>query len=126
MDASHPTRPGLTSCGPIASVRRDWRDGRLAHVPLVDLTDLHWDHVAGDADARPPGPILHGFTRCDAIVAGELPHVAVGGPHPHTVKVCILREDNDRLVFERLSLQAGPKPREPGTGSSGHTPGNRE
>ena len=119
MDASHPHRPGLTSCGPIASVRRDWRDGSLAHVPLVDLTDLHWDHVAGDADLRPPGPILFGFTRFDAIVAGELSH-AIGGADPHTVKVCILKEDNDRHVFESLSLQAGPKPRPREAGPHDH------
>lgn len=116
MDASHPHRPGLTSCGPIASVRRDWRDGSVAHVPLVDLTDLHWDHVAGDTNYRPPGPILYGFTRSDAIVAGELSQ-AIGGPDPHTVKVCILKEDNDRHVFESLSMQAGPKPKHPEPGS---------
>jgi hypothetical protein len=123
MDASHPNRPGLTSCGPIASVRPDWRDWRIAHVPLVDLTDLHWDHVAGAAETRLAGPILYGFTLCDAVVAGELPHVAVGGPHPHSVKVCILKEDNDRQVFDRLALQAGPMPREPGSDTASHGPG---
>ena len=88
---------------PLASVRRDARDWHVAHVPLVDLSDLHWD---GDA-----GPTLCAFTSCDAVVAGELPHPGrADARHPHAVRVCILREDNDRAVFDRLRLEAGPPP----------------
>ena len=113
MDQSPPTRSNPAWRGPIASVRPDWRDWHVAHVPIVDLSDLHWDHILGDADARPPAAILHGFVRCDSVVAGELPHLALGGPHPHSVRVCILKEDNDRHVFERLAVQAvGHPPRE--------------
>ena len=89
--------------GPLASVRPDARDWHVAHVPLVDLSDLHWDDESG--------PTLCAFTSCDAVVAGELPHPARAQGHPHSVRVCIFREDNDRAVFDRLRLEAGPPPR---------------
>lgn len=96
--------------GPLASVRPDRSDWHVAHVPLVDLSDVHWDKP--DASARRgDGPILYAFTSCDCVVAGELPHQNASHGHPHAVRVCILREDNDRNVFDRLRLEAGPPPR---------------
>ena len=98
------------SAGPIASVRPDRADWHVAHVPLVELSDVHWDRVTR-ASRRAEGPTLCAFTSCDCVVAGELPHAARDRAHPHAVRVCILREDNDRLVFDRLRLEAGPPPR---------------
>jgi hypothetical protein len=96
--------------GPLASVRPDRRDWHVAHVPLVELIDVHWDRP--DAlGRRGDGPTLCAFTSCDAVVAGELPHPARDRSHPHAVRVCILREDNDRSIFDRLRLEAGPPPR---------------
>lgn len=97
--------------GPLASVRPDRRDWHVAHVPLVDLSDVHWDAPSPEEDRRREGPTLYAFTSCDSIVAGELPHRGLNHEHPHAVRVCILREDNDRGVFERLRLEAGPPPR---------------
>jgi hypothetical protein len=97
--------------GPLASVRPDRTDWHVAHVPLVDLTDLHWDGPDAAKRRLDPGPILCGFTTCDAVVAGELPHTGGHHAHPHAIRVCILREDNDREVFDRLRLEAGPPPR---------------
>jgi hypothetical protein len=96
--------------GPLASVRPDRRDWHVAHVPLVELSDLHWDQPA-PSSSRDDGPTLYGFTSCDCVVAGELPHNGGSRAHPHAVRVCILREDNDRGVFDRLRLEAGPPPR---------------
>lgn len=95
---------------PLATVRPDSRDWHTAHVPLVDLSDLHWEGPPAPA-RRGDAPTLCAFTSCDAVVAGELPHAPAGHAHPHAVRVCILREDNDRHVFERLRLEAGPPPR---------------
>lgn len=97
--------------GPLASVRRDRGDWHVAHVPLVDLSDLHWDGPLADARRRNDGPTLYAFTSYDSVVAGELPHKETPHGHPHAVRVCILREDNDRGVFDRLRLEAGPPPR---------------
>lgn len=96
--------------GPLASVRPDRGDWHVAHVPLVDLSDLHWDRGKA-ASRRDEGPTLCAFTSCDCVVAGELPHPAGHHGHPHAVRVCILKEDNDRSVFDRLRLEAGPPPR---------------
>ncbi len=92
---------------PVASVRSNWADWNVAHVPAVEICDLHWDEVPGHRTAE---QVLCGFTSCDAIIAGELPH-ETKRPHPHNVRVCILPEDNDRAVFARLALEAGPRPR---------------
>jgi len=97
-----------TSHTPIASVRSTWADWHVAHVPAVELCDLHWDAVPGH---RTSEVVLCGFTSCDVVLAGELPHAAQQGRHPHNVRVCILPEDNDRAVFSRLAWEAGPKPR---------------
>jgi len=94
---------------PLASVRPDSRDWHVAHVPVIELSDVHWDRPASPA-GRDDAPLLCAFTSCDAVVAGELPHVAGS---THAVRVCILREDNDRVVFDRLVLEAGPPPRRP-------------
>jgi len=97
---------------PLASVRPDSRDWHVAHVPVVELSDVHWDRTASPV-RRDDAPLLCAFTSCDAVVAGELPHGPGTHPHPHAVRVCILREDNDRVVFDRLILEAGPPPRRP-------------
>ena len=98
--------------GPLASVRPDRADWHVAHVPLVELSDLHWDRPAAPSRGD-EGPTLCAFTSCDSVVAGELPHPGRAHAHPHSVRVCILREDNDRSVFDRLRLEAGPPPRTP-------------
>jgi hypothetical protein len=96
--------------GPLASVRPARGDWHVAHVPLVELIEVHWDRPQAPSRLD-EGPTLCAFTTCDAVVAGELPHAAGNRAHPHAIRVCILREDNDRLVFERLRLEAGPPPR---------------
>ena len=93
---------------PLASVRRDRRDWHVAHVPVVTLSDLHWDPAPAPA-RRDDGPVLYAFTSSDSVVAGELDESRAAPAHP--IRVCILREDNDRAVFERLRLEAGPPPR---------------
>ncbi len=93
--------------GPVASIRLSWTDWHVAHVPAVALCDLHWDEMPGH---RTSEVVLCGFTSCDAVIAGELPH-ARHASHPHNVRVCILPEDNDRDVFCMLAWEAGPKPR---------------
>jgi hypothetical protein len=104
-----PTGSGVVSNShvPVASVRSSWADWHVAHVPVIQICDLHWDEMPGH---RTTEVVLCGFTSCDAVIAGELPH-ADDARHPHNVRVCILPEDNDRGVFHRLAWEAGPKPR---------------
>ncbi len=97
----------VSSRGPVASVRLSWADWHVAHVLAVHLCDLHWDEMPGHKTSE---VVLCGFTSCDAVIAGELPHESHPA-HPHNVRVCILPEDNDRDVFSMLAWEAGPKPR---------------
>jgi hypothetical protein len=97
-----------TSRVPIASVRPSWADWHVAHVPAIELCDLHWDQIPGRASEC----VLYGFMSSDAIVAGDIPDT--GGSHrPHNIRVCILPEDNDRHVFNWLVWEAGPRPSHP-------------
>jgi hypothetical protein len=93
------------TCAPVASVRLSWADWNVAHVPAVDICDLHWDEMPGH---RTSEVVLCGFTSSDAVIAGQL---ASFGDRPRNIRVCILPEDNDRAVFARLALEAGPRPR---------------
>jgi hypothetical protein len=90
---------------PVASVRLSWADCNVAHVAAVEICDLHWDEMPGHRTAE---VVLCGFTSREAVIAGDLPF---NGTHPHPVRVCILPEDNDRSIFARLALEAGPRPR---------------
>ncbi|MGE5361916.1 MAG: hypothetical protein ACM3NQ_23115 [Bacteroidales bacterium] len=94
------------SRAPVASVRLSWADCNVAHVPAVHLCDLHWDEMPGH---RTSETVLCGFTSSDAVIAGDL--VASPAGRPRNIRVCILPEDNDRAVFARLALEAGPRPR---------------
>ncbi len=97
---------------PLASVRSDRDDWHVVHVSVVDLSDVHWDEAAKPSrHTTEQGPTLYGFTTCDAVIGGELPHDASSHGHPPHVRDCILKDDNDREVFERLVLEAGPRPR---------------
>ena len=106
MRTSTAERPHPVTRAPLASVRPGRNDWHVAHVPLVELSDLHRDEGCV-SEGRQPEPTLSAYTTCDAIVSGELPHAAAGHAHPHAVRVCILREDNDRAIFDRLLLEAG-------------------
>lgn len=109
MKATHSEAMLSVANIPVASVRLSWNDWNVAHVPAVALVDLHWDEIDG---RRTTEVVLCGFMSSDAVIAGELPD-PVSKPSPHNLRVCILPEDNDRSVFARLALEAGPRPRRP-------------
>jgi hypothetical protein len=92
-------------------VRRQWNDSsRIATCRLEDLSGVHWDTTSGGVEAPTPQPFLHAYVQCDAMIAGELAHSGAHGACPHRIKVCIVKKDNDRNVFEGLCKAAGPKP----------------
>jgi hypothetical protein len=95
---------------PLATVRRDCRDWHQAHVPLVDLRDLHWD-TATPRNRTSADPVLWAFIACGDEIAGELAFAENDGTPPEIVRVCILRDDNDHELFQRLLLEVGRPPR---------------
>lgn len=87
----------------IVTVRRQWNDWRQARVDINALLGFHWDEYSGGVHARSPRPFLHAYMSCDAIIDGELAHSCMHGDGPHRIKVCIVKKDNGKKLFERLT-----------------------
>jgi len=79
-------------------IRRQWNDWRTAEAYLSDIYNLHWSNVSGGVYARCPREFIHGYIACDSY-KGDLPHSCVHGKPPHSIKVCIVKKDNDPKVF---------------------------
>ena len=90
-------------------IRRDWNDHRVGTVRWADLRSPRWDTVSGGEQNRTPQPFIHAFVWC-SLVNGDIAHSCIHGPPPHDIKVCLVRKDNNRDVWNRLSEIAGPKP----------------
>ena len=90
-------------------VRRDWNDHRIGTVKWSDLRDPRWDNISGGEQNPTPQPFIHGYVWCD-IVQGDIAHSCAHGPGPHNIKVCLVKKDNSREVWGRLSAIVGPKP----------------
>ena len=90
-------------------VRRDWNDHRIGAVKWSDLRDPRWDSLSGGEQNPTPQPFIHGYVWCD-IVQGDIAHSCAHGPGPHNIKVCLVKKDNSREVWNRLSAIVGPKP----------------
>ena len=90
-------------------IRRQWNDWRVAAVCLDDLGDLHWDTISGGVQALAPQPFIHGYVQCDR-VESDIAHSCWHGEGPHSIKVCIVKKDNDSGIWKKLMSIVGPKP----------------
>jgi hypothetical protein len=91
-------------------VRRQWDSWRQAKYRLADLGGAHWGQMSGGVGKRAPQPFIHGYVSCEGMVEGELDHSCMHGEGPHSIKVCIVRKDNDKATYSQLLEQVGPKP----------------
>ena len=90
-------------------IRRDWNDHRIGTVKWSDLRDPRWDSISGGEQNPTPQPFIHGYVWC-ATVQGDIAHSCAHGPGPHNIKVCLVKKDNSREVWSRVSSIVGPKP----------------
>ena len=90
-------------------VRRDWNDRRIGTVRWSDLRDPRWDSISGGEQNPTLQPFIHGYVWCDRI-DGDIAHSCIHGPGPHNIKVCLVKKDNSREVWRRVSSIVGPKP----------------
>jgi|TARA_Y100000031_G_scaffold150563_1_gene190235 hypothetical protein len=90
-------------------VRRQWNDHRIGVVRWSDLKSPRWDTVSGGTLARSPQPFIHSYVMCDR-VRGDIAHSCAHGPGPHKIKVCLVKKDNTKEVWERMLELAGPRP----------------
>ncbi len=94
----------------IIKVRRQWKDWRVAEVDFNDLSNLHWDNFSGGVQQRTPRPFIHAFVMCDKI-NGDLAHSCMHGEGPHSIKVCILKVDNQPATFKKIKEIVGESPK---------------
>ncbi|HEX2173250.1 MAG TPA: hypothetical protein VHL09_12485 [Dehalococcoidia bacterium] len=91
-------------------VRRQANDWRLAKYRLEDVSHIHWDRVK-TGPKTPPQQMLTGLVSCEAAIEGEISHTGSHGPHPHEIKIHIIKKDNDAKVYARLLQQVGSAPK---------------
>jgi len=90
-------------------VRRQWDDQRIGAVRWSELSNVHWDSVSGGTQAQSPEPYIHAFVWCNK-VKGTIAHSCIHGPGPHNIKVCLVKKDNSKAVWNRMLKLAGPRP----------------
>jgi hypothetical protein len=91
-------------------IRRQWNDYRTAEVELSRIEGLHWDIVSGGVRAPSPQPFVHGYVKCTDVI-GDIAHSCSHGEAPHTIKVCIVKKDNDPKIWQKILSIVGPKPK---------------
>ncbi len=100
-----------TEGSPLIVIRRQFDDARTARCRVSDLRNVHWDFVSGGAQRRAPWPFMYGYVWCnDLLEADDFPHSCLHGARPHSIKVCIVKKDNDSQIYGGMLKQAGPKP----------------
>lgn len=97
---------------PAVYIRRQWNDWRIGEVGLSQLRNLDWDNLSGGVFKKAPHYFIHGYVWCDE-VDGEIAHSCMHGYGPHSIKVCVVKKDNDNETFDRLLSVVGPKPQRP-------------
>jgi len=94
----------------LVSVRRRWDSREIAQVYVGDVANPLWDIAGGGTKETAPDAHIYGYVFCDAIVSGSVAHSCLHGTGPHSIKVCILRQDNPPRIYNHFLALAGPKP----------------
>jgi hypothetical protein len=93
----------------VVLIRRQWNSQNIARIKLADLGDFHWSSTSGGVMAPAPRPFIHAYCSCED-VEGEISHSCRHGIGPHSIKVCLVKRDNDKEVWEKVRAKAGPQP----------------
>lgn len=100
------------SVGPedLVSVRRAWNSWEIAQVYVGDVENLLWDIESGGVKESAPEAHIYGYIWCDRLVSGSVAHSCLHGTAPHSIKICILRQDNSPRIYNHFLAITGPKP----------------
>lgn len=90
-------------------IKRQWGDHRIAIVDFDDLEGLQWGRIAGGTNRMMPKPLIQAYVRCD-LIKGEIAHSCLHGEGPHTIKVCIVKGDNNSTIQKKLTECLGRQP----------------
>lgn len=102
-------RGGSIHGGETVRIRRQWNDRRIGKVRWSDISNPRWDIVSGGTQAKAPQPFIHAYVSCDR-VQGDIAHSCSHGPGPHHIKVCLVKKDNSKEVWNYLMKIVGKKP----------------
>jgi len=94
----------------LVSVRRQWNSWEVAQVNVGEVNNPIWDVESGGVKATAPDALIYGYIWCDAIVSGSIAHSCLHGTAAHSIKICILRQDNSPRIFNHFLSIVGPKP----------------
>lgn len=83
-------------------VRCQSNDWKHALYRVDQIKGLHMGDNSGGVNPR---QFLHGFVWCDEMIEGELAHSCNHYPEPHQIRVCIVKVDNQKSVYEKLAAQ---------------------
>ena len=115
MAGAHPLQTGKRGAGAritgrtAVRIRRDWNDRRIGTARWSALANPRWDNVSGGTQVRTPQPFVHAYVWCNK-VKGDIAHSCIHGPGPHNIKVCIVKKDNSKEVWNHLMKIVGSKP----------------
>lgn len=99
--------------GLIVNVRRQWNGSDGASYRLQDISGFRWSSVSGGVRRGSPHSSLYAEVDCQGMIDGHLNHSGTHGPCPHSIKVCIVKADNDKRTYAQLLKMAPPKPKLP-------------
>ena len=57
--------------------------------------------MAGGTQIESRKPFIYGYVWCDKVL-GAIAHSCIHGPPPHNIKVCLMKGDNSRDVWDRF------------------------
>jgi hypothetical protein len=87
--------------GAKVAVRREWNGWRTTMVRVRDLDNVHWFQPA-----HAPRPLIHADVSCATFLAGGSPQDCPLTPHPHSLRVCLLKCHTPPGVYEELARHA--------------------
>jgi hypothetical protein len=103
--------------GRMVTIRRQWNDWKVAQAKISSLSRFHWSDFSGGVGQPTPQYFIHAYVDCDVVV-GDISHSCLHGRGPHSIKVVILKKDNDREVINHILRIVGPKPEKKGRGAT--------
>jgi len=102
-------RPSTDPSSQRVRIRRQFNDPMVAECPTSALQDFCWDVISGGVKARAPQWFLFAFVDCTEVI-GDIAHSCQHGSAPHSIKVCVVKIDNDPETYAALAEKAGPRP----------------
>ncbi len=91
-------------------VRRQPNDYKIGKIKFEDVTDLDWGMTTGGIKVQTNQYYIFGYIYCNQVLEGEIAHSCMHGPAPHHIRVCVLKKDNDKKLYNSIIDVIGESP----------------